>query len=49
MWHLNKEKNKIANITYSVIEKTYRYKDGNKRFPLCLAADFPFVAKEDTV
>ena len=43
MWHLKKEKNTIANITYSVLEKTQPYKNGNKRCPLCLAEKYHVI------
>ena len=43
MWYLKKEKNTIANVTYSVIEKTYPYKNGNKRCPLCLAEKYHVI------
>ena len=31
LYPVKEGKNNIANITYSVIEKTYPYKNGNKR------------------
>ena len=43
MWYLKKEKNNVANITYSVIEKTSLYKNGNKRCPLCLAEKYHVI------
>ena len=43
MWYLKKEKNNIANITYSGIERTYPYKNGNKRCPLCLAEKYHVI------
>ena len=42
MWYLKKGSN-IANITYLVIEKTYPYKNGNKRCPPCLAEKYHVI------
>ena len=43
IWHLKKERNNIAKVTYSVIERTYPYKNGDKRCRLCLAEKYHVI------
>ena len=43
IWHLKKERNNIAKVTYSVIERTHPYKNGDKRCRLCSAEKYHVI------
>ena len=45
IWKLKKEENKIAKVTWSIMEKSQPYKNGTKRCRLCLTEKYHIIFK----